>query len=322
MIVSLILFACSPLEEYEIKNEAIEKFEKNTVLKKQFSLNNWMQNLPDNKYITQVSIPGTHDSGARYDPLGGPFTENTAKTQNLTIDQQLNIGIRYLDIRCKIAGESFAIHHGIVYQNLMFGDVINSINNFLTNNPSEFILLSIKKEDNNDSSSKFEEILQNYITNNLDNFLYHGSNTAFPKIQDIRGKIIMIKRFSGLPIIGYDANSNWIDNYKGSFIINKSTYSFKIQDYYNVDKIDNKWSFIENQLENAKASQSTSQLYLNFLSGIKKNFLGIPNTKAISNYTNPKLIQYLNTLQSGNYGICIFDFVDDTHTKSVINSNF
>ncbi|MBN2843687.1 MAG: hypothetical protein JXM68_11380, partial [Sedimentisphaerales bacterium] len=51
--------------------------------------NNWMQDLKDTALLSQLSIPGTHDSGARFEPIGG-----TAKCQNLTIAEQLAIGVR------------------------------------------------------------------------------------------------------------------------------------------------------------------------------------------------------------------------------------
>src|SRR5436190_13544256 len=41
---------------------------------------NWMAPLNSGLYVSQLSIPGTHDSGARFEPVSG-----TAKCQNLTI---------------------------------------------------------------------------------------------------------------------------------------------------------------------------------------------------------------------------------------------
>ena len=53
-----------------------------------------MKNLSDNSKITEFSIPGTHDSGAL---LPIPF----AQTQKLSFANQLNNGIRFLDIRLR-----------------------------------------------------------------------------------------------------------------------------------------------------------------------------------------------------------------------------
>ena len=52
-------------------------------------ISNWMSALQDNVSLSQIS-PGTHDSGATVE-----FPSGTAKTQNLTIAEQLSIGVRF-----------------------------------------------------------------------------------------------------------------------------------------------------------------------------------------------------------------------------------
>ena len=69
----------------------------------------WMSWLPDDMYLGEISIPGTHDSISRH---GGPIPE----TQSLTLTQQFNAGIRFIDIRALHEGDSFAMVHGCVYQ--------------------------------------------------------------------------------------------------------------------------------------------------------------------------------------------------------------
>lgn len=303
--------------------EYIQEISKENKTKKKslhnISLNNWMINLPNETNITQISIPGTHDSGARYDPAGGIFTMNTAKTQNLSIDEQLKIGVRFLDIRCKIQRNKFGIYHGPIFQNLIFENVILSIKNFLTANPSECIILSIKKEDITDSDTKFDEIFKKYMED-IDNILYKNNN-IFPLLGQVRGKVILIKRFSSSLNVGYDASSGWINNYQGNFIINKNTYSFNIQDYYNVSNLDNKWSLIENQLLRSASSSNPNIMYFNFFSGIKTTFF-IPNIKNVSDFINFKAMGYFIQSDKKNYGICIVDFAKEAYTKSILNINF
>ena len=83
--------------------------------------NSWMPSLNGTLPISQYSIPGTHDSGARFDPALAP---GTAKCQDLTIAQQLDAGVRFLDIRCRHIDDGFTIHHGEVYQNINFNNVL------------------------------------------------------------------------------------------------------------------------------------------------------------------------------------------------------
>jgi len=82
--------------------------------------NNWMSSLNGSLSLSQFSIPGTHDSMALYEPVSG-----TAKCQNLSLGDQLNAGVRFIDIRCRHINNAFAIHHGSIYENANFDDVLN-----------------------------------------------------------------------------------------------------------------------------------------------------------------------------------------------------
>lgn len=95
---------------------------------------NWMRWLPDSTPLSIISNPGTHDTMSLY---GGPSTE----TQSMPLREQLRAGIRNLDIRARHILDRYAIHHGILYQNATFGDVLLACNQFLSENPSETILL-------------------------------------------------------------------------------------------------------------------------------------------------------------------------------------
>src|ERR1043165_5400306 len=79
----------------------------------------WMADLADTKMIAELSIPGTHDSGARFD-----LTQGVSKTQNLTIAEQLAAGVRYFDIRCRHVADQFLIYHGAVDQNQTYDEVL------------------------------------------------------------------------------------------------------------------------------------------------------------------------------------------------------
>ena len=54
----------------------------------------WMSKVDDNKKIVELSIPGTHDSGATHS-----IFDVAGKCQDLSIKQQLKIGVRFFDIR-------------------------------------------------------------------------------------------------------------------------------------------------------------------------------------------------------------------------------
>ena len=58
---------------------------------------NWMRAVPDHINISELSIPGTHDSCARHNGHSLGF----AKCQDLGLREQLDKGIRFIDIRVK-----------------------------------------------------------------------------------------------------------------------------------------------------------------------------------------------------------------------------
>ena len=54
---------------------------------------NWMGELPDDVYLSEITIPGTHESAARYVMIGYAL-----RCQETSIADQLNNGYRYLDL--------------------------------------------------------------------------------------------------------------------------------------------------------------------------------------------------------------------------------
>lgn len=71
-----------------------QSFSTNSLLTTAVSGNNWMSGIKDDTAISDISMPGTHDSGTQNVDL--PIW---SKTQNLSISEQLNIGVRYFDLR-------------------------------------------------------------------------------------------------------------------------------------------------------------------------------------------------------------------------------
>lgn len=62
------------------------------------------------KPINQIMIPGSHDSGTYGMGTG-------ARTQSLTIGEQLEIGIRYFDFRVRVKGDVYYFHHTVPSDN-------------------------------------------------------------------------------------------------------------------------------------------------------------------------------------------------------------
>lgn len=271
---------------------------------------NWMGSIADYKNLASISIPGTHDSGALYEPVYG-----TAKCQDMTIDEQLAAGVRYLDIRCRHIDDAFAIHHGSVYQNLNFNDVLNSAYSFLNNNPTETILMSVKEEyDPSNNTRSFEQTFDSYIAANPDKWCL---DTNIKNLGDVRGKIVLVRRFGASSSKGIDC-TNWADN--TAFTINNGSANLRIQDQYVVPDNNAKWSVIQYHFNEAK-SQNSSWLYINYTSGYK-SIIGIPSIRTVSDSINPQLLSYFTANAKGRFGITVMDFADNEKCAIIIASNF
>ncbi|MEK4257107.1 phosphatidylinositol-specific phospholipase C domain-containing protein [Enterococcus sp. FSL W8-0510] len=115
---------------------------------------NWMSQLKDDVRLSELSIPGTHNSAtATY--RGG--LSDYVRTQSIDIRKQLDNEIRFLDIRA-IDGV-FTMHHDRYYLNQNFGDVLNKTVAFLRDNPEEVVYMRLKQEYSSENDHTFNHIL-------------------------------------------------------------------------------------------------------------------------------------------------------------------
>ncbi|SFW22894.1 phosphatidylinositol-specific phospholipase C [Chitinophaga sancti] len=310
MLLSLFLFSCSKqdLPAPQLQNTVAAT---NTTAAVTVASNSWMTALADNTNIAAISIPGTHDSGARVEPVSG-----TAKCQDLSIADQLEAGIRYLDIRCRHIDNAFAIHHGAIYQNLNFDDVLTACKTFLSNHPKEVIVMCVKEEyDASNNTRTFEQTFDTYVSK-------YGNislTATVPNLGDVRGKIVLLRRFSATTTPkGIDATS-WADN--TTFTINNGNASLKIQDNYIVNDNSSKWNNVT-AMWTESSSSINSTLYINYTSGYKPLIFGIPGITSVSGTINPQIQTYFSTHTSGRYGIVPMDFANSTRSTAILNTNF
>ena len=290
------------------------------------SATNWMAAVPDAAKISSFSIPGTHDSGALHENWPG-----TAKCQDLSIGEQLDVGIRYLDIRLRAVDDSsLLVHHADVYQHMSFAEVLKQVTDFLSKNPTETVIMSVKQDKEALNCTKsfakiFKESLRKIQMDGgssyKDFWSVGGGYPTEPYIGDyipamgekIRGKIVLIRRFSesGEKIGGIDA-TDWPDNAVGCV---RAGPHVMVQDEYSLDYFSGrskKLERFEKTMELAHQHRDAGDLYLNFSSGVSK---GIVSSFAlityVSDYMNEQLDGrrgLLNT-KPAPYGVIVMDFV-------------
>ncbi|WP_330452988.1 MULTISPECIES: phosphatidylinositol-specific phospholipase C [unclassified Streptomyces] len=245
---------------------------------KALTVQNWMSGIADGTALQRLTIPGSHDSGARY---GGPWTE----CQNTTIAEQLNSGVRFLDVRCRITDGSFAIHHGASYQNLMFGDVLGACWDFLAGRPSETVLMRVKQEYSEESDAAFRAVFDDYLDNRGWRPLFHIGD-ALRSLGGARGKVVLLADNGGLPGVRY-----------------ADPALFDIQDDYMAEPFA-KYPKIEAQFRRAAAAPG--KLFMNYVSTAA---LLPPRWNA--DRLNPQVHSFLDSAETAGWtglGIVPLDF--------------
>ena len=103
---------------------------------------NWMSGIPDDRYLCEINLPGTHDSATAYcknttdnyvQLLGRPVFNSGeyARTQSLTLSEQLNAGVRYLDLRFAPKEGTLLLCHGNIEKVAAVNKVIKILSFFL-----------------------------------------------------------------------------------------------------------------------------------------------------------------------------------------------
>ncbi|BAV04335.1 1-phosphatidylinositol phosphodiesterase [Filimonas lacunae] len=318
LVVAVVLFSCkkeadvNPVNPNAGKGLTAEGRPMVFASKTTVTASAWMASVADEISLSMLSIPGSHDAGATVEPVSG-----TAKCQTLSIGDQLSAGIRFVDIRCRHIDNAFAIHHGSVYQNLNFDDVLNACFTFLNTHPGETIVMSVKEEYNSSNITRtFEETFNSYVAKNPSQW-YTGASV--PTLGQVRGKIVLLRRFSAsVTPKGIDA-TNWADN--TTFSITNSNAQLRIEDNYVVNDNSAKWSNVTSLLSEAKTGLATT-MYITFTSGYKPLIFSIPSITSVSGTINPNVTSYFTTNTTGRYGIIPMDFSEASRASLIYQTNF
>ena len=240
----------------------------------------WMKVESDHAKISELTILGTHNACALH---GGDY----GACQSLELKAQLELGVRFLDIRCQWKDDDLHIVHGIADQKMRFSEVMDICQTFLDENPSEMLLMSIKEQHSQkrkagDFGKTFKRILKD--GKRKSSWL---QQKKLPTLGEGRGKIVVVSR------------NNEIDGIPWGV--------FQIQDKFWINKkqsIGQKWQAIIKHFGVIKELNKPS---INFTSCT--GVFNPPNFTASK--VNPKLIRFLlnKKNQTQVLGIVLVDFV-------------
>lgn len=288
---------------------------------------NWMSYINDDVYLSQITIPGTHDSCARNVMLG-----YVMRCQDTDISTQLDNGYRYLDLRVAIDDKNGAnrlklVHNfanchkeGNLFSDyLYFEDVTKALYSFLQQHPAESVIVNIKIEDDTHSVSDIQKLLLDEIKANKD---YWYTEDEIPTLGDVRGRVVLATRFKdeqGSGITGLNMSWSEQDNKIPADIPYElyvfDNYRLWVQDRYKYS-VEDKYEAVVDGLENCEADEST--LFFNFVSTSGDGKIGHP--RGYAKALNELLMEY-NLKPDTSYGIIIVDFGDDNLARHIYYTN-
>lgn len=255
----------------------------------------WMAAIPDFHTLSQITIPGTHDSMALY---GGPEVERQA----WSLSDQLRAGIRFLDLKVFGLGDTLYVMHGVLYQRSTLKEVLDTVRAFLSEYKSEAVLIRVQPE--SFEKSTVNKMVQSLIGNDQNVWVSSG----MPSMGQIRGKIVFVQKSTftlGIPFIDTDG--------KGS---NK------------VSHIKDKDNRIIKQLNQAAEACGGSNAVLTTTSGSGfGTFWGMFLTpKRVAEKVNPWLNQYIRQFYPNQprpcFAIVAMDFPGIELIHTIINLNW
>jgi Domain of unknown function (DUF5050) len=173
---------------------------------------NWMRDLMSNgslgnSTLGEITIPGSHDSGMYQtsDPTGSL----NSKTQDRTVGEQLNGGVRYFDLRPCIPAfdDQFYIYHGVLLGKVLawgppLSDVLSDINGFMSGpNRQEMVILKFGGFEGVDAPqfSQFLSQVQQYLSDWLYIMPEGAKRLADTKLSALQGKVIVVCEYGNIP---------------------------------------------------------------------------------------------------------------------------
>ena len=281
----------------------------------------WMAQLPDDKLLSEIVIPGTHDSATEYVDLAF-----FSKCQAMDVGRQLRAGYRYLDIRLAADGERMKLMHGFVScreswlpwsEELYLDGVLESCYAFLDENPSETVIFAVKQEHGNESTAEFQRILKGYTDKNPEKWLL---TDRIPSLGEARGKLVLMRRYEDSAELGSAAGISmvWGDQVDRDPSLNTvawdNGYTLWVQDRYKLDA-DDKWNaFLAGMANSVSGAESVS---LNFLSTNGTPAYGHPFGYARD--LNARFAELDTGLLKG---WIILDFADAALAERIYTANF
>lgn len=290
-----------------------------------------MRHVPDDTPITRLTLPGSHDSAAHsvWSFSGVGF----ARTQDLDLDQQLRAGCRFLDLRCRHFADRLIMHHGCIDLYQSFDDVMETISEYLTRHPSEFLVICLMEEyeAGGDNQIHFAQCVEQHL-GPYSHLFYRAPDgddrTLPPSLGAARGKIVLFRRF-GLNAATATLPSIELCLHDGArFGEHSCGPDLKVvyNNYYQCSSADDKIANVDEALTRAMQSSDPTHLHLIGTSGFCLSpWYNISTPAYFAAVVNRWLTRKLETetaVGGATLGIVSVDFINLPLARALVRTNF
>lgn len=286
----------------------------------------WMRHIPDDVNITSLSIPGTHDT------MTYSIKKLEFQCQNWNLTTQLNAGLRYIDIRARMKNNALHIFHASEPTGYSFRDVLLAAFAFLDANPSEAIIMRLKREGGplGHGNKRTFQAAFNYARLNdpatktgaaKHLYIYNDTSLPIPTLGQLRSKIFILQNWKDTTKQGKDQvyGLKW----EGPQMVLEDKWIIPSPSH-----LDEKWDAIRPALEKANADPlDNKHLYLAHISAS----IGVLPIEAAAGTKNETYPRGMNDktgawveehVRGGTRtGIVIFDFPGRRAIDGVIEWN-
>ena len=232
------------------------------------NLREWLSYMPDETPISRLNLLGSHDAGC-FNPMPidkiliafpglyillRHFTADFAQTQTLSIPDQLNNGVRVLDLRggCYLGENNpfeLWVNHKLPMLDsdgsiLTIDRALKQVESFLKAHPTETVVVMLNDESiiYPDKTVKLIKQAAEESPYYYENFEYYKSQSAVPTLGEVRGKcVVLCLKDEPRPVTKYEDHYSATLSEKKSYLTKffnahnsgDPLYSNKTAAYYN-----------------------------------------------------------------------------------------
>ena len=168
----------------------------------------WLSMVRDETKVCKLTIPGTHDTMTGmgfYQPVLKYIFNTTAISQVSTLEEQMNSGLRFFDIRPVVSTDTIAkkkilrLTHGISELDITFEWTIDQLQSYLKAHPSEFFIVKLQFDNGFEDQKDLYTLLSNVLHMPKYQGLFVENWRPDITVSEMRGKILWLSRYDLRP---------------------------------------------------------------------------------------------------------------------------